>query len=65
MLDIIFEVVLNGQRHAEFLIRLETPMAEVRSLLNKLVRAIEHPMPHPWDANKFDRGGNREDGSGT
>lgn len=55
LLDIIFEVVLDGQRHTESLIRLETPMTEVRSLLNKLVSAIEHPMPHPWDADKFDR----------
>ena len=55
LLDIIFEVVLDGQHHAEFLIRFETPMTEVRGLLNKLVRAIEHPMPHPWDTDKFDR----------
>jgi hypothetical protein len=30
-------------------------MTEVRDLLNKLIQAIEHPMPHPWDEDKFDR----------
>jgi hypothetical protein len=55
LLDIVFEVALDDQSPAEFLIRLETPMAEVGNLLNKLVQAIEHPMPHPWDEDKFDR----------
>jgi len=55
LLDIVFEIVLDDSRPAEFLIRLETPMSEVQNLLNKLVQAIEHPMPHPWDEDKFDR----------
>ena len=55
LLDIVFEIALDDHRPAEFLIRLETPMTEVRTLLNKLVQAIEHPMPHPWNEDKFDR----------
>jgi hypothetical protein len=55
LLDIVFEVALDDHRPAEFLIRLETPMTEVRDLLNRLIQAIEHPMPHPWDEDKFDR----------
>lgn len=51
--DIVFEIVLDDHRPAEFLIRLETPMTEVRNLLTKLVQAIEHPRPHPWDEDKF------------
>ena len=55
LLDIVFETVLDDHRPAEFLIRLETPMTEVQTLLDKLVQAIEHPMPHPWDEDKFDK----------
>jgi hypothetical protein len=55
LLDIVFEIVLDDQRPAEFLIRLETPMSEMRTLLNKLGQALKHPKQHPWDEDKFDR----------
>jgi hypothetical protein len=55
LLDIVFEIVLDDQLPAEFLIRLETSMTEVRTIINKLVQAIDHPMPHPWYEDKFDR----------
>jgi hypothetical protein len=55
LLDIVFEVTLDDHCPAEFLIRLETPVTEVQTLLHKLVQAIEHPMPHPWDEDKFYR----------
>lgn len=55
LLDIIFETALEDHHSAEFLIRLETSMTEVRSLLKKLTQAIERPMPHPWDEDKFDK----------
>lgn len=53
LLDIIFEIPLDDHNASEFLVRLETPMPEVQALLNKLVQAVEHPMPHPWDEDKF------------
>ena len=55
LLDIVFEVDLGDHRPAELLIRLETPLAEVRALLDKLGQAIQHPKPHPWDEDKFDK----------
>jgi hypothetical protein len=55
LLDIVFETDLEDHHPAEFLIRLETPMAEVRSLLKKLIQAIKYPVPHPWDEDKFDK----------
>jgi hypothetical protein len=55
LLDIVFEVFLDDHRPAELLIRLETPMTEVKTLLNRLVQAIDHPKPHPWIEDKFYR----------
>ncbi|MGO9613912.1 MAG: hypothetical protein ACLPX5_12870 [Dissulfurispiraceae bacterium] len=55
LLDIVFEILLDDHHPAEFLIRLETHMTEVQNMLNKLAQAIEHPMPHPWDEDKFEK----------
>jgi len=51
LLDIVFEVILDDERHSEFLIRLETPMSSIRSFIDKLRDAVKHPMPHPWDGD--------------
>ncbi len=53
LLDIVFEVVLDDERHCEFLIRLETPMGSIRSFIDKLRDAVKHPKPHHWDGDLF------------
>jgi hypothetical protein len=49
LLDIIFEVPLEGQEEpCEFLIRLETYADEITRFCSMLEDAIENPTPHPW-----------------
>ena len=48
LLDIVFEVPLEDQEPCEFLIRLETTSEEIVTFHDKLQYAIEHPVPHPW-----------------
>jgi len=55
LLDIAFEMRLDSKLPAEFLIRLETPMNEIKALIKKLMEAIKNPKPHPYDEDLFDR----------
>lgn len=55
LLDIVFESTGDDSIPAELLIRLETPMSEINAFLNKLIEAIDHPKPHPWDEDLFDK----------
>jgi hypothetical protein len=55
LLDIVFEVPLEEQEPCEFLIRVETSSMEVLAFLEKLRYAIDHPLPHPWENDLFDK----------
>ena len=53
LLDMVFEVPLEGRNSCEFLIRLETDSEEINLLQKKLDYAIENPVPHPSDNDLF------------
>ena len=55
LLDLVFEVPLEGREPAEFLIRLETFSAQVVELRDKIHFAINHPRPHPWSDDLFSK----------
>jgi len=53
LVDIVFEVPLEKERTAEFLLRLETAPDKVDELVRRLREAIANPKPHPWQHDLF------------
>ena len=55
LLDVVFEVPIEGENPCEFMLRLETSIEEIDRLIDYLIHATENPRPHPYMHDLFQK----------